>query len=225
MRILVVAGTRPEAIKLAPVIQQLRGVHGVDVHFCATGQHRDMFDQVLRLFNLTTDVDLNLMVPSQTLDNLTSLVVQRITPVLKNASPQWVVVQGDTTTAMATALAAFYLQLPVAHVQAGLRTGNRRHPFPEEVNRRIADAVSDILFAPTTRARDQIQAEGYADSRILLTGNTGIDALLQVAELEPPGRAAELLNTHRGHRLILVTIHRRESFGAPLSDVLRALRE
>ena len=201
-----------------------RASHDSEILFCATGQHREMFDQVLRLFGLETDVDLNVMTPNQALSDVTAVVLQRMTDLLKAFRPDWVVVQGDTTTTMATALAAFYLQLSVAHVEAGLRTNDRFHPFPEEVNRKVTDAVSELLFAPTDRAAENLRTEGFEAGHILVTGNTGIDALLQVADMPQSGLVDELLAFGKAHRLVLVTTHRRENFGEPLERICGALR-
>jgi UDP-N-acetylglucosamine 2-epimerase (non-hydrolysing) len=225
MRVFVAAGTRPEAIKLAPVVLQLRRPEaGVDVLFCATGQHREMFDQVLPLFGLTADMNLDVMTPNQTLADVTASVLQRVTPALKEFAPDWVVVQGDTTTTMATALAAFYLRIPIAHVEAGLRTGDRFHPYPEEINRRIADTIGDLLFAPTELAAAHLRAEGIGPDRILVTGNTGIDALLRVAELPESAAVRPWLARAGAKRLVLVTTHRRENFGEPMIQVCLGLR-
>ena len=223
MKVLIAAGTRPEAIKLAPIVTTLRSRPDTSVLFCGTGQHREMFDQVLSLFGLALDLDLQLMRPDQTLHELTSRVLLRMTDVMQSFSPDWVVVQGDTTSAMATALAAYYLKLPVAHVEAGLRTHNRFHPFPEELNRKIADAVAEVLFAPTERAAGNLRAEGYAHDQIVVTGNTGIDSLLHVASQPPTPWVSSVLSGVGHSRIVLVTTHRRENFGPALIDICQAL--
>lgn len=224
MKVLIAAGTRPEAIKLAPLVAELRRTPGrFDVVFCSTGQHREMLAQVLQLFQLTSDIELDVMTPNQQLGDLTAAVLQRMTAVLRTAQPDWVVVQGDTTTTMATALAAFYLKLPVAHVEAGLRSGDRFHPYPEEWNRKATDAASDLLFAPTENAAANLRAEGFGAGQILVTGNTGIDALLQVAARPDTPFVRELVAAHSGRRLVLVTTHRRENFGAPLAGICAGL--
>jgi UDP-N-acetylglucosamine 2-epimerase (non-hydrolysing) len=226
-RALIVFGTRPEAIKLAPVITALRGQ--AQVHVCVTGQHREMLDQVLRVFDIRADHDLNLMQPRQDLYDVTAAVLMALRDVIVGARPELVVVQGDTTTTMAAALAAFYAQVPVAHVEAGLRTGDLHRPFPEEANRRITAALADLHFAPTAGARDNLLAEGIAAERITVTGNTGIDALLQVAARLERGDIAVRLpesieHVSRGRRLLVVTGHRRESFGEGFRKICQALR-
>lgn len=192
----------------------------------ATAQHRDLLDQVLRHFDLTPDVDLDLMQPGQTLADLTARAVTGITSVLESETPAMVVVQGDTTTAMTGALAAFYLDIPVAHVEAGLRSDDVRNPFPEEVNRRIISQLAALHLAPTERNRDRLVAEGVAPRDIVVTGNPGIDAVLAVAksgagEAELLAAVPELDGT--GRRLVLVTLHRRESFGEPLEKICGTL--
>lgn len=225
IKVVVAAGTRPEAIKLAPVIRELGKVPGdFDVCFCATGQHREMFDQVLDAFDLRAHINLDVMRPDQRLAGLTATLLDRLSGVLTQEKPDWVIVQGDTTTTMAAALAAFYLRIPVAHVEAGLRTGNRFHPFPEEVNRRITDSIAELLFAPTARAAANLRAEGVPDSRILVTGNTGIDALLHIAGRNIPSRLDDMLAGLNGRRLIVVTTHRRENFNRPLTQICSAIR-
>jgi UDP-N-acetylglucosamine 2-epimerase (non-hydrolysing) len=226
-RVLVVFGTRPEAIKLAPVVAALRTV--ADVRVCVTAQHREMLDQVLRVFELQPDRDLNLMRPGQDLTDVTSAVLTGMRDVLRDEPPDLVVVQGDTTTTMAVALAAFYAGVPVAHVEAGLRTNDPRSPYPEEMNRRITTAITELHFPPTAGARDNLLREGIAPHRITVTGNTGIDALLQItARLERGDLRVELPeaaeHASRDYRLILVTGHRRESFGRGFEDICHALR-
>jgi UDP-N-acetylglucosamine 2-epimerase (non-hydrolysing) len=216
LAVLVVYGTRPEAIKLAPVIAALRArPERFAVRVCTTGQHREMLEQVQELFGLRPDVDLRLMSPDQSLNGLTAAAVLALDAVLAAEPPDWVLVQGDTTTAMATALAAFHRRLAVGHVEAGLRTGDLASPFPEEANRRVVDLLGSALFAPTPRAREALLAEGADPSRVHVVGNTGIDALRDVAA----GLARE-----PEARQVLVTLHRRESFGAPLAGILGALR-
>lgn len=225
--VMVVFGTRPEAIKLAPVIRELRGRHRV--HVCVTGQHRTMLEQVLRVFRIEPDRDLALMKENQDLFELTASVVRALQPVLAEVRPRLVVVQGDTTTTFAAALAAFYAHVPVAHVEAGLRTGDKLRPFPEEVNRRLASVVADLHFAPTAWARENLLKEGISAERIFVTGNTGIDALLWVAAELEAGRLVaslpgEVLDAAERYRIVLVTGHRRESFGAGFERICRALR-
>jgi UDP-N-acetylglucosamine 2-epimerase (non-hydrolysing) len=215
MKILVVYGTRPEAIKMAPVIAALRRDALFAVTLCATGQHREMLDQAQELLGLRPDLDLQLMRRDQTLSGLAASTIAAMDEVLTAAPPDWLLVQGDTTTAMAAALAAFHRGVRVGHVEAGLRTGDLERPFPEEANRRIVDSLATALFAPTERAGRALLAEGCDAARIHLVGNTVIDALrLFPRDPEPsPGRPE-----------VLITVHRRESFGAPLAEILAALR-
>lgn len=225
MKVLIAAGTRPEAIKLAPLVAELRRrPDEFEVVFCTTGQHREMLAQVLQLFCLESDIELDVMTPNQQLGDLTASVLQRMSAVLQAERPDWVVVQGDTTTTMATALAAFYQKLPVAHVEAGLRSGDRFHPHPEEWNRKATDAASDLLFAPTDQAAANLRAEGYAAGQIVVTGNTGIDALLQIASRPDTAFVHALVAAQAGRRLVLVTTHRRENFGRPLTGICDGLR-
>lgn len=214
MKLLVVVGTRPEAIKMAPVIRRLRKEPAARVVVCATAQHREMLDQVFALFGLTPDIDLDLMRPDQTINALAARVLSGLDEVLARESPDWLLVQGDTTTAMASALAAFHRRVRVGHVEAGLRTGDFQHPFPEEMNRRVVDLVSDANFAPTRRAARALEAEEVPAGKIFLTGNTVVDALEEIA-----GREGDVPEED----LVLITAHRRESFGEPLDRVVRAI--
>jgi UDP-N-acetylglucosamine 2-epimerase (non-hydrolysing) len=228
-KILVVFGTRPEAVKMAPVVKQLREHSELaESRVCVTGQHREMLDQVLEIFGLVPDYDLNIMSEDQSLSSVSARVLMGLDEVFENYQPDWVLVQGDTTTAMTTSLAAFYRRIKVGHVEAGLRTYDKFQPFPEEINRQIVDALSDLHFAPTERACQNLRREGVPDSSIRVTGNTVIDAMLWVREhvrrLEP--RLPEgLARALPGNRLILVTGHRRESFGAGLEHICLAIRE
>ena len=222
-RVLVVGGTRPEIIKLAPVVHALRAA-GLEAAVCTTAQHRELADEMLRFFELEADYDLNVMTPGQDLFDVTTKVMLGMRGVLDEARPDAVVVQGDTTTVMATALAAFYREIPVAHVEAGLRTWNMRNPFPEELNRWIADAASTWHFAPTDGAREALLQCGIGEATIHVTGNTVIDALQwTLARLgdEPPSA----VTLPKGARMVLLTTHRRESFGAPMRAALGAIRE
>jgi UDP-N-acetylglucosamine 2-epimerase (non-hydrolysing) len=221
VKILCVFGTRPEAIKMAPVIRELRRhPDRIDTRVCVTAQHRQMLDQMLALFEIEPDHDLDLMRENQSLTDVTAAVLTRLEPVLAKEAPDWVLVQGDTTTAMSAALGAFYHAVKVGHVEAGLRSGDKRHPFPEEANRKIVDTLSDLHFAPTERARRNLVGEGIAPASIRVTGNTVIDALHWVsgrratppAWLPPPPT-----------RVVLVTAHRHENFGPPLEAICTAL--
>lgn len=217
-KILVLYGTRPEAIKMAPVVEALRRrADRFAVTVAAAAQHRAMLDQVQELFGLRPDVDLDLMRPDQTPNELAARAFAALDRVLAERAPDWLLVQGDTTTAMVGAFAAFHRRVRVGHVEAGLRTGDLHQPFPEEANRRAVDLLADLLFAPTARARDALLAEGVPPERVHLTGNTVVDALASIAarlEEEGPER----------HE-VLITVHRRESFGAPLGGIFAALRE
>ncbi len=225
MRVLCVFGTRPEAIKMAPVIRQLRQHPArVDVRVCVTGQHREMLDQVLRLFEVIPDKDLDIMRADQSLTDLTAAALTGLDGVMASERPDWVIVQGDTTTAMAASLVAFYHRARVAHVEAGLRSWDRAHPFPEEINRRLADCLSDLHFAPTEVARQNLLREGLDGSSVIVTGNTVIDALHWVAGLAAPDDLEALL-PRNGARLLLVTAHRRESFGPAMEEICLALRD
>ncbi len=229
MKILVVFGTRPEAIKMAPVVRELaRGPEHFRVRTCATAQHREMLDQVLHLFGIVPDIDLDIMQPGQTPTQVAARVLARMEQVLEEENPDWVLVQGDTTTVMAAAIAAYYRGVRIGHVEAGLRTGDRWNPFPEEMNRVLADQLSDLCFAPTPRARKNLLHEGIEEKRVLVTGNTVVDALLWVASrpFDGDGLPFDLAEFQGGsRRLILVTAHRRESFGQPLENICQALRQ
>jgi UDP-N-acetylglucosamine 2-epimerase (non-hydrolysing) len=227
-KVAVVVGTRPEVIKLVPVVQALRNTPGIEPLFISTGQHRQMLDQALAVFGETPDLDLQVMSPTQTLHEVTIRTVAGMRDVLERERPAWVVVQGDTTTAFAAALASFYSRIPVAHVEAGLRSGDRHAPFPEEINRRMVDQLSELLFAPTREAGDLLAAEGFAPSTIHITGNTVVDALLSVrdrlrrAPITVRGLDEQTL---AGRRMLLVTAHRRESFGDAFREMCLALRK
>ena len=212
-----VIGTRPEAIKMAPILIRLRTEpETFAVRTCVTAQHREMLDSVFRVFELEPDVDLDLMQPGQDLNALAGRVLIHLDPVLADEAPDWVLVQGDTTTVMAASLAAFHRRIPVAHVEAGLRTGDLARPFPEEMNRRVTDLIADLHFAPTQRAAAELRRERVEPQRIHVTGNTVVDALHYIAARQGEAPAPE--------RLVLVTCHRRESFGEPMRRTFRALR-
>ena len=227
-KILLIFGTRPEAIKLCPVIRSLREHPShFQVKVCVTAQHREMLDQVLEAFDVRPDHDLDLMLPGQTLFQSTSRILAGLERVLADERPSMVIVQGDTTTTFCGALAAFYLHIPVAHVEAGLRTGDLRQPFPEEMNRVLTSHLADLHFAATEKAAENLRREGVAPCSITVTGNTGIDAVLYVRDgLEQGtlrGRAWTELDPSK--KLIVVTAHRRESFGSGFERICRALAE
>jgi UDP-N-acetylglucosamine 2-epimerase (non-hydrolysing) len=227
-RVLVICGTRPEGIKLAPVVQALKSAPGFDTRLCVTGQHREMLEPILRFFSLTPDFDLALMKPGQTLTDVTAAALTRLKPVFEEVKPDVVVVQGDTTTAFAGALAAFYEKVPVAHVEAGLRTGDKFSPFPEEMNRVLVSRLADWHFAPTETSRRALEAEQITRG-VHVTGNTVTDALLAARALVAARHEAEFdrefsfLDARR--RLVLVTGHRRESFGSPFENICRAIKQ
>lgn len=225
MSILVVFGTRPEAIKMAPVVQALQRALDITVRVCVTAQHRQMLDQVLELFDIRPDHDLNLMRPGQDLTDLTANILLGLRPVLSLEKPDLVLVHGDTTTTLVSALAAYYQRIPVGHVEAGLRTGNPYAPWPEEMNRRIAGAVTSLHFAPTARARDNLLREGVGGDQIHVTGNTVIDALLSAVDTarNSPQLQRQFDFLDPGRRTILVTGHRRENFGDGFERICRAL--
>jgi len=265
MRVLSVFGTRPEAVKMVPVVHALALTPGVEARVCVTAQHREMLDQVLNLFDIKPDIDLDLMRENQPLAELSAAIFTHLDPVLEKYKPDWVLVQGDTTTAAITALMAYYRHIRVGHVEAGLRTHDKWQPFPEEINRRVAGVTADLHFAPTEWSRQNLLREGVPDSAIAVTGNPVIDALNVVAKQAEPEEVTRLLQelSITGHseeprssgeallkedaipaiegiasslrtvaprndkkkRLILVTAHRRENFGAPLENICAALKE
>lgn len=220
-KILCVVGTRPEAIKMAPVILAMRASGAFNCVVLATAQHRQMLDQVLNFFGIEPDIDLDIMQPNQTLAGLTSRLLDQLDAVLERERPDAVLVQGDTTTVLTAALACFYRRIPVGHVEAGLRTGDLQNPFPEEANRVIAGRLARWHFAPTDGSRGNLLREGIPESQVLVTGNTVIDALLATARRDDLGFA---LDIPESRRMVLVTAHRRENFGAPFEEVCRALR-
>lgn len=217
-----IVGTRPEVIKMAPVIRAAGKRSGCRPVVIATAQHREMLDQALGWFGIKTDRDLDLMEPDQPVHALLARGLSPLVALLAAERPDWVLVQGDTTTTFCAALAAFYQDIPVGHVEAGLRTGDLRRPFPEEANRRLTDALAHHCFAPTQRSRTNLLAEGIPPERITVTGNTGIDALLMLENEAGGGDILAQLDMRS--RIVLVTAHRRESFGAPLEAICRAIR-
>jgi UDP-N-acetylglucosamine 2-epimerase (non-hydrolysing) len=223
-RVMVIYGTRPEAIKLAPVIKALSRCAAVEVVPVVTAQHRAMLDQVNQLFEIEPKFDLDIIQPRQTLAQVTTRALDRLTPVLEKVNPDAIVVQGDTTTTFVGALAGFYHRVPIAHVEAGLRTGNRYSPFPEEINRQLTTRLTNLHLAPTSGNRNNLLVEGVSDDDVVVTGNTVIDALLEVVQKPVPFSDPDLADMCAdGRRVILVTAHRRESWGEPMSGIGRAL--
>jgi UDP-N-acetylglucosamine 2-epimerase (non-hydrolysing) len=239
VRVLSVFGTRPEAVKMAPVVHELQRTAGIESLVCVTAQHRQMLDQVLDLFDIRPDVDLDLMRDDQSLAELSARIFRDLDPVLADLKPDWVLVQGDTTTVAIASLLAYYRRIRVGHVEAGLRTHDKWQPFPEEINRRVAGVAADLHFAPTDWARRNLLAEGVPEAAIVVTGNPVIDALNVVAKQAEPEIVISLLNklgiassskersprNDTKQRLILVTAHRRENFGQPLEDICAGLKE
>lgn len=221
-RVLSVFGTRPEAIKMAPVVKALEARDGICSRVCVTGQHRQMLDRVLEVFHITPDYDLDIMRPGQSLTALTVAALEGLEGALDEEKPDLVLVHGDTSTAFAAALAAFYRRLPVGHVEAGLRSRDKYSPWPEELNRQLVDRLSDLYFAPTGTSRDNLLAEGVSAEKIFVTGNTVIDALR--ATVSPRYSHPELSRLERSERLVLLTAHRRENWGKPLRRIFRAVR-
>jgi UDP-N-acetylglucosamine 2-epimerase (non-hydrolysing) len=227
LKILSIVGTRPEVIKMAPVIHELAKHPGrIESVVLSTAQHREMLDQTLGVFGIVPDMDLNLMRPNQTLAQITTAAIEAVERVLLKVKPDVVLVQGDTTTVFAASLAAFYCKIAIGHVEAGLRSFDRWNPYPEEINRRLADVLADYYFSPTARARENLLREGVASEKVFVTGNTVVDALRCAASVpyEPRGREIKKLLAASG-RLILVTAHRRENWDEPLADICDAFRE
>jgi UDP-N-acetylglucosamine 2-epimerase len=224
--IICVIGTRPEAIKMAPVVEELaRHRDRFRPVVCATGQHREMLDQVLALFGIVPDYDLKLMQPDQSLSQLTAGLFTGLDRVLGEVEPDWVLAQGDTTTAMVAAIVAYYHRRKFGHVEAGLRTGDKYRPFPEEVNRRLADVVADAHFAPTERARKALLLEGVPETSIHVTGNTVVDAVREITARPYDWKDGPLAGLPSDRRLVLITAHRRESFGGPFREICLAIRD
>ena len=231
MKTLCIFGTRPEAIKMAPLALALAADERFDAKVCVTGQHREMLDQVLGLFDIQPDFDLSIMKPGQDLTDVTTAILQGLKNVFAEFKPDMVLVHGDTATTLAASLAAYYQQIPVAHVEAGLRTGNIYSPWPEEANRKLTSAITTLHFAPTEISRDNLLREGITEESIVVTGNTVIDALLDVVkkldenETLRTEAAAPTAFLQPGRRVILVTGHRRESFGGGFERICQALME
>jgi UDP-N-acetylglucosamine 2-epimerase (non-hydrolysing) len=224
-KILSVFGTRPEAVKMAPVVKLLKETAGIESRVCVTAQHRQMLDQVLDLFNITPDYDLDLMRENQSLSQLSASIFTNLEPVLVDFKPDWVLAQGDTTTVAITSLLCYYHKIKFGHVEAGLRTHDKWQPFPEEINRRIAGVVADLHFAPTEWSENNLLKEGVDPNIIKVTGNTVIDALQFVSKQAEPKGITDLTNKLATSKLILVTAHRRENFGAGMENICKALLE
>lgn len=223
IKVMSIFGTRPEAIKMAPVVKAM--AH--DEHFApitvVTGQHREMLDQVLKIFKIKPDYDLNIMQKDQTLSSITSKVLLGMDKILQEDRPDLILVHGDTTTTFSAGLSAFYHQIPVGHVEAGLRTWNKYSPFPEELNRQMTDVLTDLYFAPTTTSRDNLLRENHPENQIFVTGNTAIDALKDTVSENYHNEILEEIS--EDHRIILVTMHRRENQGEPMQRVFKAIRQ
>lgn len=227
MKILAVFGTRPETIKIAPVIKELNKHDDKFIlRVCVTAQHREMLDPFLNLFNIKPDYDLNIMQKNQTLEYITNKVLRQIATIIKLERPDYLLVQGDTTTSMAASLAAFYQKIKIAHIEAGMRTWNKLEPYPEEINRKIIDVVSDLYFVHTQRTKQNLLKEGVSKNKIEVTGNTVIDALLNIAnrKFNLKGTILEKIPFNK-KRVILLTAHRRESFGQPLINIYKAIKK
>jgi len=218
MKVLLLFGTRPEAIKLFPVIERLKAEPSIETTLCVSGQQRDLLDQTLSALSLIPDYDLDVMITDQSLFHTTSAILSRIEPVLRKVHPGLVIVQGDAQTTLCGALSAYYDRVPVAHVEAGLRTGDKFSPYPEEMNRRLVDQIADLHFAPTKRARENLGREGIPEEEIFVTGNTEIDTLYYVRDQLRPTTMFDFPD-----RIIIATLHRRESFGEGIDHICEAL--
>ena len=222
VKVMSIFGTRPEAIKMAPLVKQLEKNSEIESTVCVTAQHREMLDQVLETFNIKPDYDLNIMKQGQTLSEITSRVLQGLESVMKEVKPDIVLVHGDTTTTFAAALAAFYNQIDIGHVEAGLRTDNKYSPYPEEMNRQMVDRMTDMFFAPTNLSKQNLLRENVDESKIYVTGNTAIDAMATTVRNDYYHPELDWLEN--GERLILVTAHRRENLGDPMRHIFSAIR-
>ena len=229
LRVLSIFGTRPEAVKMAPVVMALQSHAEIDAKVCVTAQHRQMLDQVLEVFQIKPDYDLDLMKPDQSLALISAAIFTHLDPILSAVNPDWILVQGDTTTVMVAAIAAYFRQIKVGHVEAGLRSHDKWAPFPEEINRRIAGVTADLHFAPTAGNRQNLLNEGVDPSQIVITGNPAIDALHMIASKPMPPSLAGMLNewgiTPNAKKLVLITAHRRENFGQPILNICQAIRK
>ncbi len=235
MKIISIFGTRPEAVKMAPIVRLLKETPGIESPVCVTAQHRQMLDQVLDLFEIKPEYDLDLMRENQSMAQVSAGIFTHLDPILEQVKPDWVLAVGDTTTVVTTSLLAFYRRIKFGHVEAGLRTHNKWHPFPEEINRRLATTTADLHFAPTEWSRQNLLHENVPDESIIVTGNPVIDALTYVSKQDEPQEIKQLLEQFgireqgtRGletRRLILVTAHRRENFGEPIENICHAIKQ
>lgn len=225
IKIITIFGTRPEAVKMAPLVKELNMRENIEVKVCVTAQHRQMLDQVLELFSIVPDFDLNVMRSKQTLTSITTSVLEGLEEVFETENPNMVLVHGDTTTTLAAALAAFYKQIPLGHVEAGLRTFNKYFPFPEEMNRKLTGSIADLHFAPTRSSRDNLIREGINEKNIYITGNTVIDAMEYTVEDDYKFENEELNNlNYKDRKIIMVTAHRRENWGEGIENICYALK-
>ena len=224
LRIMSVFGTRPEAIKMAPLVRELAAREGIESLCCVTAQHREMLDSVMDVFGLTADADLNIMTPRQTLSTITSKCLTGMDEVIERLNPDMILVHGDTSTTFAGALSAFYHQVPVGHVEAGLRTYNKYSPYPEEMNRKLVTAIADLYFCPTRSNRDNLAREGVTEG-VFITGNTVIDALKTTIRKDYSFTTKELNGLDYSRKVVLVTCHRRENYGEPMRNIMTALRD
>ena len=223
IKVLNILGTRPEAVKMAPIIKAMEIDSAFECFTCATAQHRELLDQVLNLFQIKPDIDLDLMKPDQSLSVLTTQILSNLDPVIKQLKPDWILAQGDTTTVMTAALLAYYNRVNFGHVEAGLRTFNNFEPYPEEVNRRIAGTIATVHFAPTETAKNNLLKENVPSESIFVTGNTVIDAIQSVGKMPIPTELIILKNEIGSKKIILVTAHRRENFGEPIHSICTAI--
>ncbi|MCJ7694736.1 MAG: UDP-N-acetylglucosamine 2-epimerase (non-hydrolyzing) [Anaerolineaceae bacterium] len=229
LRVLSIFGTRPEAVKMAPVIMELGQHSEIDSKVCVTAQHRQMLDLVLEAFDIHPDVDLNLMMPNQSLAQISAAIFTHLDPILTEVKPDWILIQGDTATVAVASMVGYYHQVKVGHIEAGLRSFDKWAPFPEEINRRIAGVISDLHFAPTEGNRQNLLREGIPDAIIKVTGNPAIDALKMITSKPMPEKVKALLSEYDigegNKRLVLITAHRRENFGKPINDICNALKQ
>lgn len=225
-KIITIFGTRPEAIKMAPLVKELEKREGIESKICVTAQHREMLDQVLELFDIKPDFDLNIMKTKQSLTGITNRILEGLETIFKEEKPDMILVHGDTTTTFSSALAAYYQQIKVGHVEAGLRTFNKYFPFPEEMNRKLTGAISDLHFSPTKGAKNNLLREGIDEKSIYITGNTVIDAMLHTVEYNYVFENEELNKIDfKNKKVIMITAHRRENWGEGISNICEALNE